>query len=75
MKAVSTSITGGIIFGGIPGHPLEGIDAADAHVELVRAELLDGLGIAVSHLPFAGQGEGPRREQQRARSEQSGTKG
>jgi hypothetical protein len=32
-----------MIFGGIPGDPLEGVDAADAHVELVRAKLLDGL--------------------------------
>jgi len=33
------------------------------------------LGIAVSHLPFAGQGEVPRREQERASSEQPGAKG
>jgi hypothetical protein len=35
--------------------PLEGIDAAYAHVELVRAELLDGLGDAVGHLALLGQ--------------------
>ena len=46
---------GGVVFGGIPGDPLEGVDAADAHVELVRAELLDGLGVAVGYLPLLGQ--------------------
>ena len=53
---------GGVVPGGITADPLEGVDAADAHVELVRAELLDGLGVAVGHLPLAGQGEAPRRE-------------
>ena len=48
---------GGMVFGGIPGDPLEGIDAADAHVELVRAELLDGLGEAVGYLSLLGQFE------------------
>ena len=66
---------GGMIFGGIPSDPLEGVDAADAHIELVRAELLDGLGVTVRHLPLAGQGEVPRREHQRASSQQPGAKG
>jgi hypothetical protein len=46
---------GRVVFGGIAGDPLEGVDAADAHVELVRAELLDGLGVAVRHLTLLGQ--------------------
>jgi hypothetical protein len=44
-----------VVFGGIPRHPLESVDAAEAHVELVRAELLDGLGEAVGHLALLGQ--------------------
>jgi hypothetical protein len=65
---------GGVVFGGIAGDPLEGVDAADAHVDLLVAELLDGLGEAVSHLPFSGQGEVPSREQERARREQPGAR-
>src|ERR1039457_2056862 len=33
---------------------LQGIDAANAHVELLGTELLDGLGIPVGHLPLLG---------------------
>jgi len=55
---------GRVVFGGIPGHPLEGVDAADAHVELVGAELLDGLGVAIGYLPLSGQVEVPCREDQ-----------
>ena len=44
-----------MVFGGIPGYPLEGVDAADPHVELVRAELLDGLGVTVGYLALLGQ--------------------
>jgi hypothetical protein len=66
---------GRVVFGGITGDPLEGVDAADAHVELFGSELLDGLGVAVGHLPFAGQGEVPRREQERAGGQQPGAEG
>jgi hypothetical protein len=46
---------GGVVFCGIAGDPLKGVDAADAHVELIRAELLNGLGEAVGHLALLGQ--------------------
>ena len=62
---------GRVVFCGITGNPLEGVDAADAHVELFGSELLDGLGIAVSYLPFAGQVEVPRREDQGPGGEQA----
>ena len=67
-----------VVLGGVAGHPLEGVDAADAHVELVRAELLDGLGVAVGHLALLGQlerapgqGEVQRREDQGPGGEQA----
>src|SRR5205807_8534274 len=40
---------------GVTGDALQGVDAADAHVELVGAELLDRLRVAVSHLALSGQ--------------------
>jgi hypothetical protein len=66
-------------------YPLQRVDAADPHIELVRSELLDRLGVTVGHLPLLGQPncplrrlscplreEGvPRREDQRTRSKQA----
>jgi hypothetical protein len=46
---------GRMVFCGITGNPLEAVDTADAHVELVRAELVDGLGVAIGHLSLLGQ--------------------
>ena len=42
------------VLGQCAGHALQGVDAADAHVELVRAELLDGLGVTAGHLSLLG---------------------
>src|SRR5437763_14675495 len=41
--------------GRIAGDALWRVDAAEAHVELAGAELLDRLGAAVSHLPLFGE--------------------
>jgi len=46
---------GQVVSRGVAGDAFDGVDAADAHVELVPAELLDGLGIAVGHLPLLSQ--------------------
>jgi hypothetical protein len=56
---------------GVASDTLQRVDAADAHVQLLGAELLDGLGVAVGHLPFAGQGEVPRGEDQGPGGEQA----
>src|SRR6266516_3573065 len=45
----------GVVFGRIAGHALQRIDTADTYVESVGAELLDRLGVAVSHLPLLGE--------------------
>src|SRR5271166_2801892 len=37
---------GRVVSRGVAGDALQGVDAADAYVELVRAELLDGLRVA-----------------------------
>ena len=50
MNAVSTFITVGWSLTGVAGHAFQRVDAADAHVELLGADLLDGLGLAVCHL-------------------------
>jgi hypothetical protein len=44
-----------MISGGVAGDALQGIDASDAHVELVGAELLDCFGVAVGDLALLGQ--------------------
>lgn len=48
---------GGLVPGGVPGHALQGVNAADPHVELLGADLLDRLGVAVGHLSFLGEFE------------------
>jgi hypothetical protein len=63
---------GRMVFCGVPGDALQRVDATDPHVELVRAELLDGLRVAVSYLSFAGQMEGARGEDQGHQGDQSG---
>ena len=72
MNAVRTSITVGVVLCGVAGDALQGVDAANAHVKLVGAELLDRLRVAVGHLPFAGQGEVPRGIYERTGCEQPG---
>jgi hypothetical protein len=44
-----------MVAGRIPGDAFQRVDAADADVEFVGAQVLDGLGIAVGHLPLLGQ--------------------
>ena len=51
---------GRMVSGGVAGDALQGVDAADPHVELVGAELLDRLGVAVGHLPLLGQLDSPQ---------------
>lgn len=45
----------GVVPGRIVGDALWRVDAAEANVELAGAELLDRLGVAVSHLPLFGE--------------------
>jgi hypothetical protein len=40
---------------GVHGDALQDVDAAQVHVELVRAELLDGLGVAVGGVALLGE--------------------
>jgi hypothetical protein len=42
---------------GVAGDALQRVDAADPHVKLLGAELLDCLCVAVSDLPLLGQFE------------------
>src|SRR5580693_283973 len=41
-----------VVFARVVSDAFEGVDTADAHVNLVRAELLDRLRVAVGYLPF-----------------------
>jgi hypothetical protein len=41
-----------VVSGRVAGYSLQRVDAADTHVEFVGAELLDRLGVTVSHLPL-----------------------
>jgi hypothetical protein len=43
-----------VVSRGVEGDAFEGIDTAYPYVELFIAKLLDGLGIAVRHLPLLG---------------------
>ena len=52
---------------------LQCADAADTHVKLRTAKLLQRLGAAAAHLPGPGQRKAPRGDHQRAGSEQPGT--
>jgi hypothetical protein len=79
----------GVVFGRIAGHTLQRIDTADTHVEPVGAELLDRLGVAVSHLPLLGEfdiaarqrevpgyvRQRPSREQAHAEGQQAASRG
>jgi hypothetical protein len=65
---------GRVVSCGVAGDALQCEDAADTHVELIGAELLDCFGVAVGHLPFAGQSEVPRGEDQGRSSEQARAK-
>jgi hypothetical protein len=42
---------GRVISGRVPRNSLQGVDAANAYIKLVRAELLDRLAIQVGDLP------------------------
>jgi hypothetical protein len=67
---------GRVVSGRVAGDTLQGVDAADPHVEpLVRAELLDRLGVAVSDLPLLGQFEGAPRHGEVPRGEDQGSGG
>src|SRR6266498_2062908 len=55
MNAAKTFHDGGVVSGGVSCDALQRIDAADAHVELVGAELLDRLDIPVGRLSLLGQ--------------------
>jgi hypothetical protein len=39
----------------VHGDALQGVDTAQVHVELVRAELLNGLGVAVGDVALLGE--------------------
>jgi hypothetical protein len=43
---------------GVLGEPFQGVDAAQAHVEVVAAQLLDGLGVAIGDVTLLGHLEG-----------------
>jgi hypothetical protein len=57
---------GAVIAGRVAGDALQGIDPAQAHIEPVVAELLDGLGEAIGDLPLAVQLKGSGGEEQTA---------
>jgi hypothetical protein len=44
-----------VVAGRVAGNAFQRVDAANAHVKLVGAELLDRLGVAVGHMPLLGQ--------------------
>ncbi len=47
-----------VVSRGVAGDPLQGVDAADPHVEFVGAELFDRFGVAVGHLALLGDLKG-----------------
>ena len=59
--------------GRVAGDVLQCADAADTHVMLRAAKLLQRPGVAAGHLPGAGQRQAPRGDYQRAGGEQPGT--
>jgi hypothetical protein len=52
MYAARTSMMVGWSRGGVAHQSLEGVEAAEPHLDLVGAELFDGLGVAIGELAF-----------------------
>src|SRR4051794_24113457 len=51
---------------GVDGETFEGVDATEAHGELVMSELFDGYGVAVGDVALLGHPAGPRVHRQGA---------